>query len=227
MINIFKKKVASVKKSYSQCGEDIIVDFIREALKINTFSYLDIGANDPITINNTYLFYRKGFKGVCVEPDPILYDRLRRVRKGDVCLNAGIGTKAEKEADFYMMTVSTLNTFSKAEAERYQSYGNYKIEKTMKVPLISINGVIDQYLTPYPNFVSLDIEGLDFEIMETFDFSRFRPEIFCIETLTYTADNTEKKIKKLVDFVTDNGYMLYADTYINSIFVEKNIWKNR
>lgn len=227
MINIFKKKVKSVKKSYSQCGEDVIVDFIREALKINTFSYLDIGANDPITINNTYLFYRKGFKGVCVEPDPILYDRLRRARKGDVCLNAGIGTKAEKEADFYMMTVNTLNTFSRAEADRYQSYGNCKIAKTIKVPLISINSVIDQYLTPYPNFVSLDIEGLDFEIIKTFDFSRFRPEIFCIETLTYTTDNTENKIKKLIDYVTDNGYMLYADTYINSIFVEKNIWKNR
>lgn len=227
MINIFRKKAKSAKKSYSQCGEDVIVDFLREALKINTFSYLDIGANDPITINNTYLFYRKGFKGVCIEPDPILYDRLRRLRKGDICLNAGVGVKEEKEADFYMMTANTLNTFSKAEAERYQSYGNCKIEKILKVPLVSINDVIERYLKPYPTFVSLDIEGLDFEIIKTFDFSKLRPEIFCIETLTYTTDNSEIKIKILIDYMTDNGYMLYADTYVNSIFVEKNIWKNR
>src|SRR5690348_15604960 len=65
--------------TYAQCGEDVIVGFLLGWLNISEPTYLDIGANDPIQYNNTYALYQRGFRGVCVEPNPTLFERLSRV----------------------------------------------------------------------------------------------------------------------------------------------------
>lgn len=222
--SIFAK---SYNKSYSQCGEDLIINFIFNNLKIIKPSYLDVGAHHPIFLSNTYFFYRKGCSGVCVEPDPTLFSEIKRKRQRDICLNVGIGSTIKTEADFYIMSQRTMNTFSKIEAERYQSYGSMKIEKQIKIPLVLIDKIIEDHFAIKPNLISLDVEGLDFEVIKTLDFVQHRPEVFCIETLTYTEDKSETKISKIISYMEENGYFLYADTYINSIFVGKEIWENR
>jgi hypothetical protein len=73
----------------------------------------------------------------------------------------------------------------------------------------------------------LDIEGLDYDILNDWDFEKYRPEIFCIETITYTENNTENKIDKIIDLMKLKGYRVYADTYINTIFVSENAWGQR
>ena len=80
-------------------------------------TYLDIGANDPIMLNNTYLFYLRGCNGVLVEPNAALCERLRAVRPRDTTLTAGIGVTAAREADYFIMTNPALNTFSREEVD--------------------------------------------------------------------------------------------------------------
>lgn len=216
------------KISFSQCGEDLIVDFVlRETLHIKQPSYLDIGAYHPSLLSNTYHFYKLGGRGVCVEPDPILCAAIKQTRPRDICLNAGVGLTATDTADFYVMSVGTLNTFSRQEAERYQSYGTSKIEKVIPVPLLTVNQIIKKHFDSAPNFVSIDVEGWDAQIVSTFDFSRFRPQLFCIETLTYTSDKSEKKIDEIIDLMLAKDYFVFADTYINTIFVDKSSWRDR
>jgi FkbM family methyltransferase len=218
------------KVSYAQCGEDLIVDFIlRDGLQMQKVLYLDIGAYHPYRLSNTYLFYQQGQSGVCIEPDPVLFDEFKRVRGRDVCLNVGVGTEnsGAERADFYLMTSSSLNTFSKEDAERYQSYGNQKIEKVIQVPLLTVNEIIEKHLSSCPNFVSLDVEGLDLPVLQTFDFSAHRPEVFCIETLTYAEDKSEKKLTEIIELMISRDYFVWADTYINTIFVDKKMWQAR
>lgn len=213
--------------SYSQCGEDLIISFIFDTLGINKPTYLDIGAHHPTYLSNTFLFYQKGCQGVCVEPDPKLFDEIKKRRRRDTCLNVGVGGLQTAKADFYVMSGKTLNTFSKKEAERYLSYRDKKIEKVIQIPLIPVNEIIKQYFPSCPNFISLDVEGLDLPILETFDFTKYRPEIFCIETLTFSEDKSEHKIDEIIDLMNLNGYFVYGDTYINTIFVDKSAWSNR
>lgn len=215
------------KISYSQCGEDLIVDFLLQAMRIRKPTYLDIGAHHPTYISNTFLFYEKGCSGVCIEPDPTLMRHIKKVRKNDICLNVGVGVGAEEKAKFYLLTSRTLNTFSLEEATRYQTYGGQKIEEVIDVPLVPINKVISDYFSPCPNFVSLDVEGMDYEIIKSFDFSKYRPEVFCIETLTYTEDKTERKIVEIIDYMKSRDYVPFADTYINTIFVDSSAWSRR
>lgn len=214
--------------SYSQCGEDLIVNFIFENyLHIQKPSYLDIGAHHPTLFSNTYFFYLKNCQGVCVEADPILCEKIKKKRGKDNCLNLGIGLDKKSKADFYIMSSKTLNTFSKSEAERYQSFNDQTIEKIIQIPMLPINEVIDSNFDACPHFISLDVEGLDEKILNTFDFSKYRPQVFCIETLTYTQDKSERKIYEINDIMLQNGYFVYADTYINTIFVDTKAWDNR
>lgn len=213
--------------SYSQCGEDLIIKFVFDAIGIHNPTYLDIGAYHPCHLSNTYLFYKNGSSGVCVEPDPDLYLRYKERRTRDKCLNVGIGISNETQADFYVLKTKTLSTFSRAEAERCDAIGQ-KIEKVIAIPLVKIDEIVARYF-PHspPNFVSLDIEGMDFEVIKTFDFSKSRPEIFCIETITFSENNSEEKLSPIIDYMKANDYLAYADTYVNTIFVDRRKWCNR
>jgi FkbM family methyltransferase len=230
LIGDFRRRGAPApeyKMSYAASGEDMIADFVFRGLNIQSPTYLDVGAHHPTYLSNTYFFYQKGSRGVCVEPDPTLFPAIASARAGDVCLNVGVGVGAEDEADFYVMTTRTLNTFSREEAERYQSYGNQRIEEVIRMPLVPINEIIGRRFAACPNFVSLDVEGLDLDIIRSFDFDRFRPEVFCVETITYTEDKTETKITEIIDHMISKGYFPYGDTYVNTIFVAREAWLNR
>lgn len=213
-------------RSYAQCGEDSIARFVFDGLRVARPSYLDLGAHDPVRMSNTFLFYCAGSRGVCVEPDPALFRRLKRKRPRDTCLNVGVGL-AKGSADFYLMTNPALNTFSQAEAERYQSYGKQTIEAVLPVPIVPINTLIREHFSAPPQFLSIDIEGLDLPILQQLDFAALRPLVLCAETLTYTEDRSDHKRADLIDFVLGNDYLLFADTYINTIFVDRAAWMRR
>jgi len=222
-----KKPLEGEKRSFSQSGEDLIMQFIFMWLRIDKPSYLDIGAHHPTYLSNTYLFYENGSSGVCVEPDPFLFEEIHKTRKRDICLNMGVGGGGADKADFYILNSRTLNTFSREEAERYASYEGKAIEKVVEIPLISVNDIIEQHCVQVPNLVSLDVEGMDLQILQDFNFNRYSPEVFCIETLTYTEDNTERKLTDIIDLMLSKNYFVYADTYLNSIFVSRDAWNKR
>lgn len=207
--------------SYSQSGEDILLDqLLRAVLELKEIAYLDIGTNDPIKLNNTYLFYEAGFHGVCVEPDPSLCGNLQLVRPRDVCLNAGAGLGSVAAAPFYVFEENTMNTFSREESERYKTMG-YKLARMLDIPLMPVNEIIEKHLPRGVNLLSIDAEGLDFEILKSVDFSRFRPEAVCIETASHS---TKKKRPEIFEFMQSIKYLVFADTYINTIFVEQSVW---
>lgn len=206
--------------SYSQCGEDCIINALRNMLELKNFTYLDIGANHPFRLNNTAMFYKMGFSGVIVEPDPILFNTLKRKRNRDTVLHLGITLQPSDGFDFFLMDPPTLNTFSEDEARRYADMG-HRIKEKIKVPCLNVMEVMEKYFPKPPNFISIDCEGLDVEILQSINFARIRPEIICIETLEYTTDLTGRKILAIPAFMEEAGYTVFADTYINTIFVDK------
>lgn len=224
-INRFRH-AARRKVSYAQCGEDLIIDYAARTLGLQEVSYLDIGAHHPIYLSNTYLFYLQGQRGVCIEPDASLLAPFRKHRPRDILLNVGIGPEAGRRS-FFVMTTPTLNTFSRPEAERYASYGTQKIERVEEVAIARIGSVLAEHFPQAPQLVSLDVEGLDFEILREFDFARVRPALFCVETLTYVEDGSERKLSEIIDFMLAHGYFVYADTYVNTIFVDRTAWSRR
>lgn len=227
---ILKKRIQDrdkySKKSYSQSGEDIIVDFIFQMLKITDISYLDIGAHHPYYLSNTALFYEKGCRGINIEPDPVLYQPFLSQRSGDTNLNIGISEKPGV-FDFFLMDPPTLNTFSEEEANRVTLEGDgiYKIDKKIQVEVDTVSNVIEKYNNgKFPDFLNLDAEGIDEIVIKSIDYENNFPSVICVETISFSANRKGVKNQSLIDYLVQKGYLLYADTNINSIFVKKELW---
>ncbi len=212
--------------TYAQNGEDLILGHLFYRLNIPNPSYLDIGANDPRYISNTYYFYLQGSKGVCVEPNPYLSRKFKQMRPRDTVLEVGIGVDEKPDADFYVFPpeASGLSTFSKEGAEYWarvgmKQIGPIKHEKVIKVPLLTINTVMERHFDRPPDFISLDGEGLDLQILQSLDYARHAPRVICVETLLYDEEQKESKNEKVVEFLRTQGYDIHADTHVNTILV--------
>jgi FkbM family methyltransferase len=210
--------------SYSQSGEDLIADFIFRYLKFysENASYLDIGANHPVDTNNTYYFYLKGCRGVLVEPNVSLCEKLRAGRPEDTTLVAGIGVTATRAADYYVMSQPNWNTFSKEEADHQVEVtaGKVAIRQVIKMPLLDINEVMAEHFKGAPSYLSIDAEGLHLAILKTIDFGRFRPKVICVETL---VSGTNRLIPEIPAFMETQEYVVRGQTFVNTLFVDSRI----
>lgn len=210
---------------YAQAGEDLLISQCLGDLGILQPTYLDVGANNPEFISNTYFFYLRGSRGVCIEPNPMLAAKIKKVRPRDTVLNIGIGFSEESEADFYVFSgyADGLSTFSKEDAERWQKVGvkglgAMRYDKVIKLPLRRINDIIAEHFTAAPDLLSIDVEGLDLQILNTLDFDTYRPSVICVETLSYDEHLVGYKRNDIIEFLLSRGYKVYADTHINTIF---------
>ena len=227
IIRIIQKRILKApngRTSYSQSGEDAIVQFIFNELGIINPTYLDIGAHHPYTINNTASLYLSGSCGINVEPNPELYKLFLKERKRDINLNLGVSSKIE-ELDYYSMSDPGLNTFSKGAAKYFAEKHGHKILDITRKTTTTIDSIIQSHCNGiFPDFLSLDVEGLDLSLLKSIDYDKSSPIVICVETSTHSITGHGKKIEPIINFLLSKNYILYADTNINSIFVKKEKW---
>ncbi|MCX7978592.1 MAG: FkbM family methyltransferase, partial [Bdellovibrionaceae bacterium] len=218
------QKFRHSKVSYSQLGEDLIVTWLFNALEISIpkVVYLDIGAYHPYSISNTALLYSFGASGYLVEPNPITSLNLKACRSRDRVLNIGVTSTDSNVSNFFEIDPPALSTFSEEEAKRLQSLG-HKIVSTHQVSVMNINDLLEEL--PPIDFLNLDIEGIDFDVLSSLNFTKYRPKVFCVETVMYSPNliiDKRRKRKEVIKLMEENGYVLFADTWVNSIFVDSN-----
>lgn len=208
--------------SYSQAGEDRVLQFLFATLGIKHPRYLDIGANNPKYLSNTYLFYRSGSSGVCIEPNPILCKKFERARPRDILLNVGIGPTHQTRLPFYRFEENAdgLSSFSKENAEQTEKKTSFRIREVIQVEVVTIDRIMSQYFKEPPDLLSIDVEGLDLEILASLNYDKHSPFVICAETHSNVRGRLVKdyEIQRLL---SSKGYFVYADTYINTIFVQE------
>ena len=208
------------RTSFAQDGEDLILySLLYHVLKLEKPSYLDIGAGDPVQANNTYAFYTAGGRGVLVEPNPTLTEALKTVRPGDVVVNAGVGVTDVAEADYYIIRDQwPLNTFSREDVERLRKNSTVDpVERVIKMPLIQVNRLIKEHFTKAPDLLSIDIEGMDLDVLTSMDFDKYRPAVICAETKGPWESHDSTKIAHLLQ---SKNYFACAGSVYNTIFMD-------
>ncbi|MBI3567763.1 MAG: FkbM family methyltransferase [Gemmatimonadetes bacterium] len=211
----------SAKTSYAEKAEDLIVADIFWELGLGEVRYLDIGAGDPVDASNTYLFYTRGAQGVLVEPNPVFGPQYAALRPRDKVLAVGVGVTDQREADYHVVEGHwALNTFDKDVADEHARAG-MKVS-VVKMPLVNINEIIARNFTTPPNFLSIDIEGLDLAVLESLDFDRYRPAVICVETLVVDTQRTDPRIET---FLRSKNYSPRGGSFVNTIFVANELVK--
>jgi FkbM family methyltransferase len=177
-------------------------------------------------LSNTAVLYLNGSKGINVEPNPLGIEAFKKYRPKDINLNVGIGLKSGN-LPYWEMQAPTLNTFNYQEALHLQEEG-YPILREVQIPVITLNELLTEYAGgSFPDFLSLDAEGQDLEILEMIEYGKTEPKVICVETIEFQTHGISKKDEGIITFLQKKGYLLFADTYINTIFVRRDLWASR
>lgn len=202
-------------KIYSQDGEDIILKEFFSG-KEKGF-YVDIGAHHPLRLSNTYLFYKKGWSGINIDAMPGSMKIFNKKRRRDINLEVAISDK-EEILTYYMFDEPGLNGFSKELSIKRDSNTKYKIIGKKEIKTIPLSKILDKYLPPKMkiDFMNIDVEGLDLQVLKSNDWNKYIPEFILIECTETDLRRIQKEPIYL--FLTKKGYVLIAKTYRTCIF---------
>jgi FkbM family methyltransferase len=199
--------------TYAQNREDIILDGFFEATEKGF--YVDIGAYDPEYDSVTKLFYKKGWRGVNVEPQPDRFQAFTEKRPRDINVNAGVSNTAGELAlrSYKNQGLSTFseemkNDYSKASSGQTEEY------QDIKVKVLTLRQLLKDHKVTSIQFMKIDVEGLEYEVLEGNDWKKYRPEVICIE-----ANHIKKDWRSLL---TENGYSLTFFDGLNDYYTDNH-----
>ena len=178
--------------------------------------YIDAGANDPVTFSTTKSFYERGWRGINIEPLPDKFELLRKSRAEDINLQIGVGKKkgnATLLIDGYNGCKSSLIYHKDMLNPRKI---NIKIDTMANVckKFVPFGTQID--------FLKIDVEGLEKDVLLGIDFVNYRPKVFCIESLNST-DNSLMVYKEWEYILTENDYEFAFFYHRNRFYTDKRI----
>jgi len=207
--------------TYSQHGEDLIFVQIFSRLGIARPSYLDIGAHHPIQISNTALLYSRGARGINIEANPNLIENFRNIRRDELHVNVGIGPKPGNMPFYCIDDLSGRNTFDKKTMDIFlEMHPQFKISKIIDVEVITINEALRRYCNNvWPDLLSIDIEGLDYPVIESANFSDNRPKVVCVEITSASGDFSG--LAPMTELMRVKGFEPYALARGNAIYLSK------
>lgn len=181
--DMYSYAIGARRGSFSQHGEDT---FIHERFgrKKGGF-YVDVGASHPFRLSNTFLLYKNDWRGVTVEPVPLLGRLHKRWRPQDSLVQKAIGPSPGK-VWFQEMLPSVLSTLDAKTAQSYVTEGKAQLLRSYEVDVITLDQLVANYVGQRTvDLLSIDVEGLDAEAITTFRLDDIRPTTICIEANHY------------------------------------------
>ncbi len=196
--------------SFSKSGDDIQ---LRKLIKATSPGvYVDIGCWHPTNASNTYYFYVRGWKGLCIDPNPELKELYKKIRPRDYFLNYGVGEDS-KHLNYYMLDDehSSMNTLNLDYIKKHQLTD--RIKQTIQIPTYSLKTILDTYLGAEErlDFFDVDVEGFDLEVLKTNDWDLYRPKIIVVESDLELNKDLQSAI---VSYLESNDYKLIGKSII-------------
>jgi FkbM family methyltransferase len=200
---------------YGQDGEDLILDRLLERQVLGF--YVDVGAHHPMRFSNTYLFYRKGWHGINIDAQPGGMRLFQRYRPRDTNIESGVGLEPGY-LPYFQFNEPALNTFDPNEAA-LKDRPPYHLVQTVQVQVERLDALLEKHLPSGQviDFLSVDVEGRDLDVLRSNNWERFRPRYILAETLR--ADILHLMECPVVQFLASVGYKPVAKAYNTTFFV--------
>ncbi len=201
-------------KSYSQEGEDIILRRIFE--NKNKGFYIDVGAHHPERFSNTFIFYKKGWHGINIDAMPGSMKLFNKLRPRDINIEKAISNK-EEFLTYYIYNELAINTLNKKLAEKKDITNNYFIKNRIIIKTERLEKILDENISEKKeiDFLSIDVEGLDFEVLKSNNFDKYKPKIILMEMISWLNNNDD-----IYRYMEKKGYIFFAKT-VNTVFFKR------
>ena len=195
-----KLYLKSVKYSKAQARQDLIALFLNKFQRGG--NYIEIGATDGIALSNTYLLSRNfDWNGILVEPNSYYFNKLKKNRKSDKLFNYAISNSTGLELDFYETKYPELSTLKIDYDDAWLNWRSSGLKKT-KVKTLTLADLINNTGHEGPiNFLSIDVEGAELEVLSTLNGIKVPILFICVE-----HSNNDSKRNAISAIMSANGY---------------------
>ena len=225
-LSLLNRKIKYKKNSYSFNAVDLIVNYIFKNKKKGF--YLDIGAQHPISNNNTYLLFKRGWSGINIDLDKKNIELFDIIRPKDINLNYAISSSISEKKLFFYHDKSPINTLVK-EVSNFQKA---TVKEIKSIKTITLNKVLENLeFDKEIDYINIDVEGHELAVLEGFDLTKYKPNVISIEYLDLKMKCLELKNNDLSRVIKSEFYKLLVSNdyhFVNwlhgdLIFVHKNL----
>ena len=212
----FLKKNTYIKKSFSQESEDLVLFELAQFKNFHNGFYVDVGAHHPLRFSNTAIYYQRGWRGINIDATPGSMSEFRKARPKDINLECAVSNDC-RERLFYVYNEPALNGIDCDRTSEFAG-SQFKLLKTIPLQTSTLKSILDTHAKnlPSPNFLSVDAEGHDLEVLQSNDWQIYKFEwVLCefkIENVSSIASDP------IYAFLNGMGYRLKAFTGRTGIF---------
>lgn len=221
----FLKSFFYYKKTYSQYQQDLFVKKIFDVLNIKKGFYIDVGCFHPYKYNNTNLLYQNGWSGINIDIDFHTIDFFKKIRKKDLNLQiAASDTKGEKDLYFFhnRSAINSLDPFRGKDSKEIKKIKTDTLSNIIKNSIFSERKV---------NFISIDVEGHELNVLKGLDINKYKPDLILIEYIDPKFKKNElfnQNIENIINseiykYLLNNGYVLINWIRSDLMFVNKEL----
>ena len=208
-----KYRIYFKKETYSAHKEDLIVKkFFKN--KKNGF-FVDVGCHHPSRINNTFLLYHLGWRGVNIDMNKLSIDLFNVCRKEDTNLNYAVSGK-NNIINFYTNKEHSLTS----SILKKSNFEKFKYKKTIESKTLTSILKKTKYRNKQIDFLNIDAEGVDFQVLKSLDFNIYKPKLISIE-MWRTNPKKSTKDNNIYKFLKNKNYKLIATEGANCLFAKK------
>jgi FkbM family methyltransferase len=210
-----------VNQSFSQEGEDVLLKRIFDIRKKYHGFYVDVGAHHPYRYSNTYLFYRKGWSGINIDAMPDSMKAFNKVRPRDINLEIPISDK-KQVLTYHVFNEPAINGFSKDVSSDKNGTDHYRLLFTKDIETSTLEEILDQYLPKNKeiDFLTVDVEGLDFEVIRSINLEKYQPKVILAEILNNSLSNLNQN--PMLSYLESYGFSLIAKTVNTAFFIHED-----
>jgi FkbM family methyltransferase len=180
-------RTPAARLHFSQLGEDCLLWHYFHTV-IGGF-YVDVGCHHPTRYSNTYLLHNfRKWRGINIDADERAIAKFRESRPEDINLAIGVGSSVG-ELEFSVFDDGAVNTFDPRMALQQQN--NFGIPKVAKIPILPLAEILDRYAPSDVSidYMDVDCEGLDHEVIASNNWSKYRPKIVTVELFGFPIEN--------------------------------------
>ena len=214
----YKEKTTHLLLSNFECHSQTFEDFILYYLfyDIQKGFYIDVGANDPVKYSTTKFFYDKGWNGINIEPLPNKYNLLKLYRKRDINIQIGISNKEGNMA-------LRIDGYNGCQSSLFYDK-NLTNLKIININITTMNNIYKKFVPigKTIQFLKIDVEGAEKNVLLGIDFTKYRPRVLCIESQINKNSNTPA-YKEWEEILIKNDYEFAYEYFVNRFYYDKRI----
>ena len=168
-------------------------------------TYVDIGCFHPTKYSNTRKMYNLGWSGLNIDLNPITIELFNFKRPKDINICAALSNKIKKTKLYHHHDLSSQNTLSNNHVLWMKKNFGLNTLKTKIIKTKRLDNILKKFKINNIDFLNIDIEGLELEVMSTINFNKLNIKVICIELLDY-YEMQKKRKKKILNFLENNKF---------------------